>query len=487
MECKTGIAGLDEVLGGGLPCEHLYVVQGEPGTGKTTLALTFLQAGAAAGDSCLYVTFSETKEEIHGVAKSHGWDLSKIHIVDFSAFEEEVFVAGQNTLFHASEMELGQLSQLLKNEVDRLKPKRIVIDSVSELRILAGEGLRYRRLILELKQYFAKRATTVLLLDDLTQADRDEQVQSIAHGVINLSRLEHEFGGERRRVRILKMRGKSFVSGYHDYAINRGGLEVYPRMVSSAYAAQATEQVLASRSAEFNQLLGGGIDYGTSTLFIGPAGSGKTNVLFTFILSALEAGKTVAHFSFEEGIDTILTRARGQGVDLSKFIEERKFFLQKVDPAELSPGQFSAIIRGLVEKRGVSVIGIDSLNGYIHSMPQEQFLSLQLHELLAYLNGQKVATFMTLAQQGLIGTMQSPVDLTYLADTVLLSRYFEASGAVKKAISVIKKRTGKHEETIRELSVQDSGIKVGAVLAQFSGILTGVPKFHGPPSSISKD
>ena len=476
---RTGVKGLDTVICGGLPANCLYVVQGEPGSGKTTLALQFLLEGARNGETVLYITFSETKAEVIKVAHSHGWDLSKVSIIDLSLLESQFSPESLSTLFHPSEIELTQITDRLLKEIASLSPTRVVFDSVSEMRLLAENPLRYRRQVLALKQFLAPRDVTVLFLDDLTIATQDVQVQSLAHGVISLTRLHHDFGGERRRIRILKLRGVDFIGGYHDFDIQRGGLVVYPRMISSRFEEVSGGGILKSGSAELDALLGGGLDRGTSNLIIGPAGTGKSTIAMKYAYAATGAGEKVAYFCFDETVGNFHKRADALGLQFRAQAEKGLFRLQKVDPAELSPGAFTGMIQRLVSEEKYQVVVIDSMNGYVQAMPQEHFLILQLHELLAYLNNQGIVTIMVLAQQGMVGTMNSPVDLTYLADTVVLTRYFEARGAVRKAVSVVKKRTGSHERTIREITVDSNGLQVGETLEKFHGVLTGVPQYYG--------
>lgn len=482
--CRTGIEGLDEILQGGLPRNRLYVIEGEPGSGKTTLALQFLLEGLKGGEKSLYITFSETKDELSAVAESHGWDISKLHLVDLATLERQLSPQNQTSLFHPSEVELNQITDDLLKKIEEISPSRIVFDSISEMRLLAESALRYRKQILALKQTLAGRKSTVIFLDDLTGSAQDLQVQSIAHGVITLSRLHHEFGGERRRIRILKLRGVKFTGGYHDFDVTTGGVEVYPRMISAQHSDEETEGQLSSGIKALDSLIGGGLDRGTASLFIGPSGTGKSSLASLFALAAASQGEKVAFFCFDETVANLLKRSRAIGMKIAEARTAGLLRIQKIDPAELSPGAFAGLIKELVAKEDFKVVIIDSLNGYIQSMPQEQFLILQLHELLAYLNNQGAVTILTLAQQGMIGTMSSPVDLTYLADTVVLSRFFEASGAIKKALSVVKKRTGEHESTIREYTIGKNGIEVGAVLGEFEGILTGVPRFHGEARSM---
>lgn len=480
--CGTGVPGLDSIMDGGLPANCIYVVQGEPGSGKTTLALQFLIEGARRGETVLYITFSETRREVQKVARSHGWDIEKVSIIDLSLLESQYLSESQTTLFHPSEIELTEITDKILAEIDRLKPNRVVFDSVSEMRLLAENQLRYRRQILALKQHLAPRDTTVIFLDDLTIKSQDVQVQSLAHGVISLSRLHHEFGGERRRLRILKLRGVDFVGGNHDFDIRRGGLVVHPRLISSQHETGISEGRLLSGSPELDSLLGGGLDRGTSNLLIGPAGTGKSTIGMKYAFAATSNGERVAYLCFDETIGNFHRRGRALGFDFTDATKKGFFRLQKVDPAEMSPGAFSSMIQGLVRDENYKMIVIDSLNGYIQSMPQEHFLVLQLHELLAYLNNSGVVTLMMLTQQGMIGTMTTPIDLTYLADTIILTRFFESEGSVRKAISVVKKRTGAHERTIREVTIGAKGVEVGAVLNEFHGVLTGVPQYLGKMS-----
>lgn len=478
-QVSTGVAGLDYVLNGGLPRNRVYLLQGEPGTGKTTLALQFLLAGAERGEKGLYITFSESKEELDAVAESHGWDISKISLLELSAIEQQLRPESQNTVFHPSEVEMNQITDLVLGHVEREKPVRVVFDSVSEMRMLAESSLRYRRQMLSLKQFFSGKKCTVLLLDDLTASPGDLQVQSIVHGVLNLQKLHPEFGGERRRLNVVKVRGIEFIGGYHDYAIRRGGVSVFPRMISADHAAEGQQGVISSGVAALDSLLGGGLQVSTSNLLMGPAGTGKSSLAIQFAYAAAERGDRAAIFAFEESLNTLLARTRALGMDLEKHIRSGQLEVHKVDPAQLSPGEFADIIRRTVLEKGLKVLVIDSLNGYLHAMPQEEFLILQLHEVLAFLGHQGVTTLLVLAQQGMMGLMNTPVDLTYLADTVVITRFFEVRGQVKKAVAVVKKRGGFHETAIREFAITKTGLFVGEPLTEFQGVLTGVPTFVG--------
>jgi circadian clock protein KaiC len=471
----TGCAGLDGILEGGFPANRLYLVEGDPGTGKTTLALQFLLEGARRGEPVLYVTLSETKEELTAVARSHGWSLEGVNLHELVPPEESLKAEAQYTIFHPSEVELGETTRAVVVEVERIQPRRVVFDSLSEMRLLARDPLRYRRQILALKQFFAGRHSTVLLLDDRTSSDSDLQVQSIAHGVLMLEQLALDYGAERRRLRVSKLRGSSFRGGFHDFTIRTGGVEVFPRLVAAGRRGEFAPEPVASGVAALDALLGGGLDRGTSTLVLGPAGCGKSSLAAHFAAASAARGEPAAAIIFDEGVNTYLSRAAGLGTDLRPQVEAGRLTVQQVDPAELSPGEFAHAVCGAVEG-GARLVIIDSLNGYLQAMPDERFLTAQMHELLTYLNQQGVVTLLVMAQHGFMGAMSSPVDVSYLADTVVLLRYFEAAGAIRRAISVVKKRTGRHEDTIREMRLSASrGVEVGEPLKAFRGVLTGVP------------
>jgi len=473
---STGVAGLDDVLGGGLTPGRLYLIEGTPGAGKTTIALQFLIEGAAQGESVLYVTLSETETELKGVAESHGWSLDGIHMREMLPTQESLQPDEQYTMFHPSEVELSETTHKILVDVEKLKPTRVVFDSLSELRLLAGNSLRYRRQILALKQFFAGRDCSVLMLDDMTSTQHDLQVQSIAHAVLRLEQLNSDYGAARRRLMVVKYRGRDFRGGFHDYKIVRGGLVVFPRLVAAEHAADESREKLASGIQALDELLGGGLEKGTSTLFVGAPGTGKSSVAVQFALAAAGRGECAALFIFDESIRTLLTRCAGMGMDLKPHIDSGHIRVRQVDPAELSPGELVHDIRTAVTENKARVVVIDSLNGYLNAMPNEQFLIIQLHELLTFLGQSGVATLLIGAQHGLIGMqMQTPVDASYLADAVVVLRYFEAGGMVRQAISVLKKRGGAHERSIRDFSLSNSGIHVGQPLKQFRGILTGVP------------
>ncbi|MDH6166258.1 circadian clock protein KaiC [Variovorax boronicumulans] len=473
---SIGVPGLDDVIGGGLEPNRLYLVEGTPGAGKTTIALQFLLQGAQQGESVLYVTLSETENELRGVATSHGWDLTGLHVREMLPAQDSLHPEEQYTMFHPSEVELSETTLRILSDVDALKPSRIVFDSLSELRLLSGTSLRYRRQILALKQFFAGRQCTVLLLDDMTATEHDLQVQSIAHAVVRLEQLNSDYGTARRRLLVVKYRGQPYRGGFHDYKINRGGLQVFPRLVASEHVTSGPLIKMPSGIEEMDALLGGGLEKGTSTLLVGAPGTGKSSVAVQFALTAAQRGECAALFIFDESVNTLRTRCASLGMDLTPYIDSGLLRIKQVDPAELSPGELIHEIRLAVGEHSAKVIVIDSLNGYLNAMPDERFLIVQLHELLTYLGQSGVATLLVGAQHGLIGMqMQTPVDASYLADAVVMLRYFEFAGEVRQAISVLKKRGGAHERSIRAFSMSEKGLHVGEPLRRFRGILTGIP------------
>lgn len=482
---QTGIAGLDEVLVGGLPRNRIYLVQGDPGVGKTTLALQFLLTGVERGERCLYITLSETLPEIEASALSHGWSLENITIVELSALEQTAVLEQENTLFESSEVELQETTRKLLDYIERLEPRRVVIDSLSELRLMAQGSLRYRRQILGLKQHFSGKSCTVLFLDDRTSDPTDLQLQSLAHGVLQLEQVTPIYGEDRRRLRVAKLRGLRFRSGYHDFAIRTGGVEVFPRLGNFGPSVDFERSPVSSGVQELDHLLAGGLDRGTSTLLAGPAGVGKSVIATQFAMAAAKRGDRAAIFAFDELARTLFERSRALGMPIDDYVSSKRLHVQQIDPAEMGPGEFAQLTRGMVDA-GVRLLIIDSLNGYLKAMPDEALLTVQLHELLGYFAHRGVTTLLILGQAGLFGAMQSPVDVSYLADTVLLLRYFEASGRIRKAISVVKKRSGPHEDTIRELTIGQGGVRVGEPLTKFSGVLSGVPRFFGSETSLSE-
>lgn len=471
----TGIAGLDDILAGGFRRNRLYLIEGIPGSGKTTLGMQFLLAGAEAGETVLYVSLSETEEELREVAASHGWAVDGLAFRELAPSEADLEPDAHGTMFHASEVELAETTGRVLRDVERLKPARVVFDSLSEMRLLAGNALRYRRQILALKQFFVNRQCTVLLLDDMTANDQDLQMRSIAHGVLMLEQTQPRYGSQRRRLRVLKYRAVQFRGGYHDYAIVKGGLRVFPRLVAAEHRQASTRAQLSSGVPAIDALLGGGIEEGSSTLLVGATGAGKSTMAAQFAWAAARRGQRSALFLFDENRQTLLTRCREVGIDLEPSVASGLVAVTQVDPTELTPGEFTHLIRAEVDQ-GTKIVVIDSLNGYLNAMPEEDLLTIHLHEVLMYLGQRGVAAILISAQQGLIGAqMQSPVDASYLADAVVLLRYFEAGGEVRKAISVLKKRGSRHERTIRELTLEAGGIKVGPPLREFRGVLTGVP------------
>jgi circadian clock protein KaiC len=483
---STGIEGLDNILRGGFPENRLYLVEGAPGTGKTTLALQFLLEGARRGEAGLYVTLSESSEELRAVAQSHGWSLDDVTLHELAPTSESPSPDDEYTILHPSEVELGETTSAVLHEVERINPTRVVFDSLSEIRLLARDPLRYRRQILALKQFFAGRRCTVLLLDDRSSEGSDLQLHSISHGVVLLEQLATEFGAQRRRLRISKLRGLDFRGGFHDFRIVTGGMRVFPRMDATEHRSLHEGGIVESGVPELDALLGGGLIRGTSALLMGPAGAGKSIVATQYATSAAARAHHAMIYLFDEQVGTSLVRADALGLPLRSHLEGGRITLQQVDPAQLSPGEFIQGVREGVEQDDARVVVIDSLNGLLASMPEERSLIVQLHELLAYLNQRGVVTLMLMAQHGLIGSMSTPVDVTYLADTVILFRYFEVTGEVRRAISVMKNRTGRHERTIRELYF-GPGVQLGPPLTQFQGVLSGIPAIVGAEKPSDRD
>ncbi|KLD77249.1 AAA family ATPase [Xanthomonas hyacinthi] len=476
---STGSAGLDNILGGGVDPNRLYLYEGRPGTGKTTIALQFLLEGARHGERVLYITLSETQRELRLVAARHGWSMNQVDVFELVPPETALDPERELTVFHPAEMELTETTKLIFDKVEQLNPTRVVLDSLSELRLLAQSPLRYRRQVLALKHFFASRQCTVIMLDDLSTQENELQLHSITHGVVLLEQLAIDYGAERRRLRVIKMRGIQFRGGYHDFTIEKGGLEIYPRLIAAEYRHHRIEEFAPSGDAELDRLLGGGLERGTNALLLGAAGVGKSSLALTYAIAAAERGEHSVFFAFDEGRSTVQTRARTLGLPLEEKLDNGLIRFQQINPAEMSPGQFAATVRRSVEADGARVIVIDSLNGYLNAMPDERFLILQMHELLSYLGQQGVLTILVLAQHGLMGPMETPLDLSYLSDSVLMLRYFEVDGTVRRALSVVKKRSGSHENTIREFRLSGKGIDVGQPLKGFSGIFSGTPRYRG--------
>lgn len=480
---STGIRGLDYILNGGLTRERMYLIEGTPGTGKTTLGLDFLRAGVGVGDIGLYITLAETEVELRAVAKSHGWSLDELNL--FEMVPTEGFTDDQDqTLLHPSEVELGETVRSIMSKVEEVRPVRVILDSLSELRLLAQSPVRYRRQILALKHFFATRHCTVLILDDKTGAGSDLQLHSIAHGVISLDQTLESFGAQRRRVHVVKMRGMPFRGGYHDFEIERGGLCVFPRLVASDHGTIDPGASTSTGSAELDALLGGGLVPGTATLLTGPAGVGKTTTAVQCMWAALNRGEKASYFLFDERAPTLLARSASIGLDLQPYLDSGHLCLHAVDPAEMSPGEFASKVQHAVEAHGSNMVVIDSLNAYLQSMPNEQYLVLQMHEMLSYLGQKNIVSLLVLGLHGIMGDIRSDVDLSYLSDTVVQLRYFEAYGEVRQAISVIKTRTARHERTIREYQIGNQGLHLGQPLVQLQGILTGVPTFSGESKTL---
>lgn len=477
---SSGLPALDYILAGGFAAKRIHLIEGEPGAGKTTLGMQFLMEGSRKGEKCLYITLSESKEELLHVAQTHGWSLDGIEIFELVPPELSLDPEREQSIVYASDLELGETVQMVKDEVERVGPARVVFDSLSEIRLLAQGALRFRRQVLALKHFFAQHGCTVLFLDDLTEMIDDLSLHSLAHGVVRLEQLAMTYGAERRRLRVHKMRGRKFHGGYHDFVIRSGGLEIFPRLVASDHpdTGYAWKQGTSGISA-LDEMLGGGLDYGTSTLIIGPSGTGKSTLGLRYAYEAMRAGEKALVVSFDETTAVFERRASGLGMDTTPFEREGRFNLRQVDPAEISPGELTGLIRDQVEGEGVSVVVLDSLSGYQQAMPEEQYLLLQMHEILTYLNQQNVLTVLILTQSGMIGQMQNPIDLTYLSDTVLLLRYFETESEIRRAVSVIKKRTGRHEPSIREFRIDGDGVQVGPRLDGFRGVLTGTPVYEG--------
>lgn len=486
---STGNMGLDIILGGGVPANRLYLLEGAPGSGKTTLALQFLREGIDRGERVLYITLSETREELQAVAASHDWTLDGFDVFELDSADEVFGDGREQSIIHPWEMELGETIRLIQDEVERVRPARVVFDSLSEMRLLAQDPLRYRRQVLALKQFFSGRDSTVILVDDMTGSGdaRDAHLHSLCHGVITLERLTLDFGAARRRMQVQKLRGVNFTAGYHDMIIRKGGVDIFPRLIAADHHVDFSDDKVASGVDALDALLDGGPLRGTSTLITGPAGAGKTTIALQYLYAACERGEACTLFEFDERVGTLLTRARAFDLDIARHVDSGCMAIRQIDPAEISPGEFAARVRHEVEERGARMIVIDSLNGYMAAMPQEQQLLLQMHELLSYLSQRGVVTFLINPQNGLVGSMSTSLNISYVADTVVLLRFFEAEGRVRKAISILKNRGGAHEDSIREFRVDRDGVRVGDPLRNFRGVLTGTPEYLGAAVPLMED
>lgn len=478
VRASTGIPGLDNVLGGGLPAHHLYLVEGEPGAGKTTLGIQFLLEGLKRGESGLYVTLSETAEELRTVAAAHGWSLEGLQLFELVT-AEGLSADAEQSILHPSEVELGETTRGVMAEVEKRRPQRVVFDSLSEMRLLAQDPLRYRRQILALKHFFSKRGCTVLLLDDKTAHDSDLQLHSIAHGVLTLGQTTGHYGEDKRHLRVAKLRGAKFRGGEHDFRLDTGGIALFPRLIASEHRVNFSHSLRSTGNAALDQLMGGGLTTGSNTLFAGPSGVGKTTTAITCLLAALERGERASYYLFDEGLGTLLTRCNALGLPLQRYLDGGQLEVLALDPAAVSPGEFAHLVRDAVERRGVTALGIDSLNAYLQAMPGGKFLLLQMHELLTYLNQCGVTTILVLGQHGLFGEGRNDIDLSYLSDAILLFRFFEARGRLLKAVSAVKSRTSEHESSIREFRLGPGGVEVGAALTDFDGVMRGVAPYTG--------
>ncbi len=480
----TGNEGLDDILGGGFDPNRLYLYEGRPGTGKTTLAMQFLMEGARHGERTLYVSLSETKKEIQVIARRHGWDLEGIDVFELVSPETTLDPDRELTILHPAEMELNETTNLVFERVKETKPSRVVFDSLSEMRLLAQSPLRYRRQVLALKHFFTERDCTVILLDDLSSSENDLQLHSISHGVVLLEQLAIDYGAERRRLRVVKMRGINFRGGFHDFTIVKGGLDIYPRLIAAEHHKPFSGNFTPSGNAELDDLLGGGLERGTNALLIGAAGVGKSSLAMTYVVAAAARQERAVIFAFDEGRATIDARAEAIGLPLQRGLEAGLISIQQIDPAEMSPGEFASRVRRAVEVDGARVVVIDSLNGYLNAMPDGRFLILQMHELLSYLSQLGVLTILVLAQHGLVGPMETPLDISYLSDAVIMLRYFEYNGTVRRALSIVKKRSGTHEHTIREFKLGSNGVSIGPPLYGFTSIFNGTPVYAGTPEPL---
>jgi circadian clock protein KaiC len=483
---STGIEGLDDVLGGGFARGRLHLVQGNPGAGKTTLALQFLLAGAARDESGLLISLSETEEELRASASSHGWSLEPIHIHDVSALEQLASLDFEQSVFQPAEVELTETTRKLLALVEEIKPARVAFDPITELRLLAADPMRYRRQIFALKQAFLSYGSAVLLIED--RVDPEQSAASLVHSIIELEQGAVGFGRDQRRLRVQKVRGSPFREGFHDLSIDAGGVHVYPALVVAEHRGRFLARQVSSGLSALDSLLGGGLDEGTSTLLMGPSGVGKSSIAVQYACAAARRGDFALFLMFDERLETLFARAAGLGMDLKDQVDAGRIEVRPISSSELNLGQFVYVIRTAVEQRHARLIVIDSLSGYLAAMPGEVSLMLQMHELLAYLGQKAVATLLVYGQKGLFTVAPSigDLDISYLTDNVLLLRYYEHNGEVRQAISVFKRRGGPHERTIRDLHLGSTGIEVGPQLREFRGVLTGQPTYTGREERLTQ-
>ncbi|WP_244434127.1 ATPase domain-containing protein [Azospirillum sp. B506] len=479
---QTGIPEFDLILRGGLPRGRIHLLEGAPGTGKTTIALQLLIQARCDGKTGLYITLSEDAKELETTAASHGWSLDDFSVFDIVPIEAQL--DRQQSVLYPSEVELGETVRLIIERIERDDPEVLVIDTVSELRLLAQDQLGYRRQVLALKQFLQGRRCTTLILDDLTHQDGTSDLHSLVHSVIVLEQLERTYGAARRRLRIAKMRGADYQSGWHDFAITRTDVLVFPSLIAGEHKSDFEPTTMESGLPALDDLMGGGLTHGTTTMLVGPSGVGKSSLALQYVTAAVRRGEHAAYFSFDENFKTLGLRSIALGIDIREAVQQDRVGWQRANPSRLSPGQFVWQVRREVEDRNARIVVIDSLNSYLSTMPEEKALTLQMHELLTYLNNKGVVTILVLAQQGIVGDVQNPVDLSFMSDTVVLLRFFEAEGEVRKAISVVKKRTGVHELSIREFRLFPDGMQVGPQLMDFRGVLTGVPEYDGVAETL---
>lgn len=484
----TGVPGLDDILRGGLPRGHLYLVEGDAGAGKTTLGLQFLLEGKRRGEKTLWLSLSETEAQLRGTSDSHGWDLAGIEIRNLTQSGDGV-PDSQYSFFSPADIELNDITKAVMEVIEQVNPSRVVFDPFSDVKLLARDPLRYRRQVLQLREFFVRRKNTVLLIQERTSeaTSRDPSAEGVVQGIFALYQSSPDFGRQRRRLRVHKLRGVDFREGFHDVAIQTGGMRVYPRLVAAEHAEPPNREEVSTGLPGLDAMMGGGLDRGASLLILGPAGVGKSTLGSQFAVTAVGRGEKAAIYLFDETERAFVARGEGLRMGVEKLMKEGSLQVCQVDPAEFTPGEFAHDVRRAVEEGGVKLVVIDSLNGYLNGMPDERHLSMHLHELLTYLSYRNVVTVLTMSQHGFMGeSIHTPIDVSYLADAALLLRYFEAGGAVRRAASVMKRRCGPHEVHIREMTVAPSGVRIGQVLTEFRGVLTGQPDYTGGSTGLSE-